>query len=133
MSPQLDSGARMAEGNANRVFQRSLKHTSLVLKIQNKAVVAVLQKSKPKSCHPVNQSLSGPYAELPPGLWATLAEIYTFWQNGTVKGRDSIKLCSLTFPVQSQMETQRLQRKVEQLRPESECWHLPPTCSCCLY
>lgn len=43
MSPSLDSEAHVAEVNANTVSQGSLKHTSLVLKIQNKAVVALLQ------------------------------------------------------------------------------------------
>lgn len=60
MSPQLDSGAGVAEANANRIFPRSVKHTSLALKIQNKVAVAVVQKG-------ANPGVASGKSELP---WA---------------------------------------------------------------
>lgn len=70
MAPQLDSGASMAEASINRIFPRSLKHTSLVLKIRTR--LHFCKREQTQGSHLGNQSCPGLYAEPPQGLWATL-------------------------------------------------------------
>lgn len=65
MAPQLDSGASMAEASVNRIFPRSLKHTSLVLKIETR--LQFCKKEQTQGSHLGNQSCPGLYAELPRG------------------------------------------------------------------
>lgn len=63
MAPQLDSGASMVEASVNRIFPRSLKHTSLVLKIRTR--LQFCKREQTQGPHLGNQSCPGLYAELP--------------------------------------------------------------------